>query len=79
MEEFPQVERELLVQSARLISREEYLAWEERCSEYIEYICVGRTQPSETSSIIDRCSTIAGYSNRAARRTEIFVARTFCA
>ena len=36
MEEFPQVERQLLDQSARLISREEYLAWEERCNECIE-------------------------------------------
>ena len=36
MEKFPQVERELLNQSTRLISRKGYLAWEERCNEYIE-------------------------------------------
>ena len=36
MEEFAQVERQLLDQSARLISQEEYLAWEERCNECIE-------------------------------------------
>ena len=36
MEEFPQVTCQLLDQSARLISREEYLAWEERCKECIE-------------------------------------------
>ena len=36
MEEFAQVERQLLDQSARLISREEYLAWEERCNEGIQ-------------------------------------------
>ncbi|XP_076682600.1 uncharacterized protein LOC143376319 [Andrena cerasifolii] len=36
MGEFAQVERQLLDQSARLISREEYLAWEERCNECIE-------------------------------------------
>ena len=36
MEEFAQVERQLLDQSARLISREEYLAWEERYNECIE-------------------------------------------
>ena len=36
MGDFAQVERELLDQSARLISREEYLAWEERCNECIE-------------------------------------------
>ena len=36
MEEFAQVERQLLDQSVRLISREEYLAREERCNECIE-------------------------------------------
>ncbi|XP_076665017.1 uncharacterized protein LOC143367266 [Andrena cerasifolii] len=36
MGEFAQVERQLLDQSARLISQEEYLAWEERCNECIE-------------------------------------------
>ncbi|XP_076679545.1 uncharacterized protein LOC143374880 [Andrena cerasifolii] len=34
--EFAQVERQLLDQSARLISQEEYLAWEKRCNECIE-------------------------------------------
>ncbi|XP_076638206.1 uncharacterized protein LOC143350178 [Colletes latitarsis] len=36
MGEFAQVTRQLLDQSARLISQEEYLAWEERCNECIE-------------------------------------------
>ncbi|XP_076666300.1 uncharacterized protein LOC143367916 [Andrena cerasifolii] len=36
MGEFAQVERQLLDQSARLISQEEYLAWKERCNECIE-------------------------------------------
>ena len=38
MEEFAQVERQLLDQSTRLISQEEYLAWEERCNECIELL-----------------------------------------
>ena len=73
MEEFAQVERQLLDQSARLISQEEYLAWEQWCNECIESLeeqsRVKRPRLSigVRQSVVARIARLEGLKHSVAR------------
>jgi len=68
-----QTERDLSEQAARLITREEFIAWEQCRDDFIKSL----DEQTRTCAIIDWCEIIVGRTYHATRKFERIGARTF--